>query len=155
MGTGETGSGTRARHSCSASTGAGTTASGAAGSAVTFDSTNVALAADDCVRFDVAAQQASACTWVIPRFESDPRDSDLCIGQLVPLMQHAIRASGVACHPAQTARFPANSVAVAATAAMCLAKLTTYVGCWTAGHVSNARPRILAEACGRSRWFSR
>jgi hypothetical protein len=47
----------------------------------------------------------------------------------VPLMQHAIRASAVACHPAHTLRLPPDSVRIAATAAMRLAKRTTYVGC--------------------------
>lgn len=68
----------------------------------------------------------------------EPCDSDLCIGQLVPLLQHAIRASGVACHPAQTARFPTHSVSTEASAAKRLANDINYVACGTAGVVSNA-----------------
>jgi hypothetical protein len=74
---------------------------------------------------EAAAQQLSACTWLIVRFEPVPCDSDLCIGQLVPFMQHAIRAAGVACHPAQTARFPTHSIRTATTAAKRLPNVIT------------------------------
>jgi hypothetical protein len=94
-----------------------------AGSAAASGRTNVIRAPDDCVRFDVAAQQLSACTCVMARPEPAPWDFDLCIGQLVLLMQHAIRASAVACHPAQTDRFPTHSVKAAAIAAKCLANV--------------------------------
>ena len=88
---------------------------------------------------DAAAQQLSACTWLIARFEPAPRDSDLCIGQVASSWQQVIRSSGVACHPAQTARLPAQSVSTAATAARRRESLTTDVGCWTRGPVSNRR----------------
>jgi hypothetical protein len=54
-----------------------------------------------------AAQQASACACVIMRFELDSAERSLCIGQSASA-QHAIRASGVAAQPAQTATFPAT-----------------------------------------------
>ena len=63
------------------------------------------------------AQQPSACAWVTCAVDRDPCDSDLCIGQEASSWQHAIRASGVACHPAQTATFPTHSVRTAASAA--------------------------------------
>ena len=99
------------------------------GSAVECANTNDDVATDDCVQFAAAAQQLSACAWPIVRVEPKRCDADLCIGQLVPIMQHAIRASAVACHPAHTLRLPPDSVRIAATAAMRLAKRTTYVGC--------------------------
>src|SRR5262245_31423599 len=72
------------------------------------------------------------------RFELAPCEVDLCIGQLALLMQHAIRASGVACHPAQTATLPTDRARIAAVAARRLAQLTTCLECWTAADVSNA-----------------
>jgi hypothetical protein len=123
LGTGEAGSGTRARHSWRASTGAGTTEP-MIGSVVMFDRANEAPVIDDCVRLDAAAQQLSACSWVIRRFEVVPCDGDLCIGQLVPFTQHAIRASGVACQPVQTATFPTHSVRMAAILARRLLQAT-------------------------------
>jgi len=94
-------------------------------------------ATDDCVRFDVAAQQLSACTCVMLRFALGACDPDRCIGQLVPLMQHAIRASGVACQPAQIAPFPAQSVRMAAMLARRFIKPTSFVGCGMPTAVSN------------------
>jgi len=91
------------------------------------------------VRFEAAAQQSSACTWLMTRVDPGPGDSDLCIGQLVPFMQHAIRALGVPCHPTQTATFPTHSVRIAAIAASRLATISTHVECGTAFAVSNAR----------------
>jgi len=116
-----------------------------AGSVVMFDKANEAPAADDCVRFDVAAQQLSASSCVIRRFEVVPCDVDLCIGQLVPFTQHAIRASGVACQPAQTATFPTHSVRMAAILARRLLQATLFVECGMHGGLSNARKN--ATAC--------
>jgi hypothetical protein len=88
----------------------------AAGKAAAFE-TNVECATENWVRFDVAAQQLSACAWLMARLERARSRSDLCIGQLVPLMQHAIRASAVGCQPAQTERFPKHNVETIAIAA--------------------------------------
>jgi len=55
----------------------------------------------------------------------------------VPSLQHAIRASGVACQPAHIARSPVESARIATAAARCLANLTTSLECWTAIHLSN------------------
>jgi hypothetical protein len=105
------------------------------------------------VRLDAAAQQLSACAWLITCVEPEPRDSDLCIGHLVPFVQHAIRASGVGCHPAQTDTFPTHSVRTAAIAASRLVSVSTYVGCGTTAALSNRhRPRrtvICHSASGR------
>ena len=103
---------------------------------------SVVSAADDCDSLDAAAQQLSACTCVIARFEPEPCDSDLCIGQLVAFMQHAIRASGVPCHPAQTAAFPTHSVRTESIAAKRLTSSTTHVECATASAMSMRRARI-------------
>lgn len=137
MGTGETGSGTRARHFWSASTGTATTTGAMAGNARACDNTYVGFATEDCVRVEVAAQQLSACAWLIVRFEAGSCGFDLCIGQVVPFMQHAIRASGLDCQPAQTAALPAQSVSIATRADRRLTKPTTYLECWTRSMVSN------------------
>ena len=150
LGTGDAGNGTSARHCCSASVGFGMTRSISGGSDVWCARTKLVAAADDCVRFDAEPQQLSACAWLMTRVEAERPESDLCIGQLVPLMQHAMRASGVACHPAHTARLPIESVRTAARAAMCLAKLATHVGCWTAAHVSNPVARAQALVAGKT-----
>src|SRR5262245_19151497 len=59
-------------------------------------------------------------------------------------MQHAIRASGVACHPAHTARFPAHKPKTATTAAVRRPMITLLLACGTQGVVSN-RPRTIPE----------
>jgi hypothetical protein len=84
------------------------------------------------------AQQLSACSWVTTRFESDRCDADLCIGQVVSSVQHAMRASGVAFQPAHTARFPVHSASIAASAAKRRLKISTRVGCWTGASVSSS-----------------
>ncbi len=137
MGTDEAGSGTSARHSRSAGAVTGTTVAAVAGNAVAAVKTNVECATDDCVRFDVAAQQVSACAWLMARPEPLRRDSDLCIGQLVPLLQHAIRASGVACHPAHTATLPMQSVRIDAMAARRRPRTATFLGCAQHLNLSN------------------
>jgi hypothetical protein len=53
------------------------------------------------------AQQLSACACVRTRSDPELCESPLCIGQSPPSAQQAMRASGVASHPAQTAAFPA------------------------------------------------
>jgi len=95
---------------------------GAVGSAVTIGRTFVGWVSDDRVLVDLAAQQSSACAWLMTRvaLESCALDPDLCIGHAVPFSQHAIRASGVACHPSQKARFPVHSGKTATSAAKCL-----------------------------------
>jgi len=62
LGTGDAGSGTRARHVCSAKTETARTTAAAPGAGVAFDTTSVVPATDDGVRLDAAAQQLSACT---------------------------------------------------------------------------------------------
>lgn len=52
-------------------------------------------------------------------------ESDLCIGHSTPSAQHAIRASGVATQPAQSAAFPAISVSVRNTPDNRRLKVTT------------------------------
>src|SRR5262245_61363510 len=59
------------------------------------------------------------------RLEPELGDSDLCIGQLVPFVQQAIRASGVGCHPAHTETFPTHSVSTVANVARRLARTST------------------------------
>src|SRR5262245_40181078 len=81
-------------------------------------------------------------------FEPEPCDSDLCIGHFVPFAQHSIRASGVGCHPAHTARFPTQSVRTAAIAARRLTKVTTYLRCGTFAAVSNATVRVRERILG-------
>src|SRR4051812_5878983 len=135
---GETGSGAWARHSWSAGafgittsvmtpTGARTTAPGA---------TNEVRVVADSFASD-PAQQVSACTWVTCRIDCDPWDSDRCIGHEAPSWQHAIRASGVACQPAQTATLPAQSPRTERSAARRRITPATEQACWTAGEVSN------------------
>src|SRR4051812_26648303 len=82
------------------------------------------------------AQQLSACAWVTCRVECDPCESDRCIGHEDPSWQHAIRASGAACQPAQTATFPAQSPRIASSAARRRVTPSTEQACWTAGEVS-------------------
>ncbi len=100
------------------------------------DRTNVEFVVVECVRSE-PAQQLSACAWVTVWLEPECRDSDVCIGHVASLRQHAIRASGVACQPAQTARFPPQSVRIAAIATSRRLSTTTFVGCWMRRAVSN------------------
>jgi hypothetical protein len=53
------------------------------------------------------AQQLSACACVVAWGDDSLPDSPLCIGQVPPCAQQAMRASGVAAQPAQIAAFPA------------------------------------------------
>ena len=98
--------------------------------------TNVGLVVVECVRSE-PAQQLSACAWLTMCLVPECWDSDLCIGHVASLRQHAIRASGVACQPAQTARFPTLSVSTAAIAARRRLITTTFVECWMCRAVSN------------------
>ena len=126
-----------ARRSWSAGTiGATTTGTVATTSATVPDETKVVRDVAESFRSD-AAQQVSAWAWVTWCPERRLCDSDLCIGQLVPFVQHAIRASGVACQPAQTARCPTQSVRTAIIAASRRLTVTTLLGCWTRRAVSN------------------
>jgi len=63
----------------------------------------------------------------------------------VPFVQHAIRASGVDCHPAQTDTFPTHSVRTAAIAASRLVSVSTYVECGTTAALSNHH--VLGVVC--------
>lgn len=73
-------------------------------------------------------------------------DSCACIGQLAPVVQQAIRASGVGCHPPQTAGFPTESVSTAATAATRLVNPITSVGCVTVVSLSNGRGHMTMKS---------
>src|SRR5688572_32784511 len=64
-----------------------------------------------------AAQQLSACACVRTRSDPERCESPLCIGHSTPSAQQAMRASGVAIHPAQIAAFPAIKPNVSASAA--------------------------------------
>ena len=77
------------------------------------------------------AQQLSA--WACVRTRSDPERCELplCMGHSAPSAQQAIRASGVALHPAHIAAFPATRANVSATAARRWTSLTTAIGCST------------------------
>lgn len=77
------------------------------------------------------AQQLSASACETTCFSRESEEPDLCIGQESGPEQHAMRASAVADHPAQTARFPASSARVSATAESRRHKVTTRVGCPT------------------------
>ena len=82
-----------------------------------------------------SAQQLSACAWVTL---SEPLSCEfpLCIGQAPPSEQHAIRASGLDIHPAQTAAFPAIKARASARAERRFATVITRLG-W-----STAQPRV-------------
>src|SRR5262245_30687638 len=96
---------------------AGATSTTATGtSAIRPDDATMALAAADSRRWAEVAQQLSAVAWSMS-LEEWPWASGLCIGQIVPLMQHAIRASAVACHLAHMATFPTDNVRSATIAA--------------------------------------
>ena len=83
------------------------------------------------------AQQLSA--WACVRTRSDPERCEfpLCMGHSTPSAQHAIRASGVAFHPAHIAAFPATRANVSATAAKRWTSPTTAIGCSTVQALSN------------------
>ena len=100
------------------------------------ETTNVELVFGDCVRSE-PEQQLSACACEILCLEPESCDSDLCIGHVASLRQHSIRASGVACQPAQTARFPTLNVSAAAIAANRRLRILTSVGCWMRPALSN------------------
>jgi hypothetical protein len=134
---GETRSGTSARHSCDAKATDRTVNTVTGTSEITPDAANVEPAAAESLRCAEAAQQESACAWLTIRSDECSWRSDLCIGQVAPSMQHAIRPSGVACHPAQTAAFPPERARTAAIAASCRINVTMYLECWTHRDVSN------------------
>ena len=85
-----------------------------------------------------AAQQLSASAWLTPAVESEPGTSLLCIGQAAPSTQHAMRASGVACHPAHSAQLPAVMVSTATNAIARVRTCFTILGCSSLMNVSNA-----------------
>ena len=106
----------------------------AAVNVTTADRVNVECVVAERPRSELA-QQSSACAWVTECLT--PAESDLCIGQVLSCWQHTIRASGVACQPAHTARFPTLSARTAAAAASRRLNPITVVGCWRAASVSN------------------
>jgi hypothetical protein len=88
------------------------------------------------------AQQLSASSCETTRCLCESCESDLYIGQEA-LLQHCIRASGVAAQPAHTARLPPRSAKVSATADSRCLEVTTPVGCSTPGFMSNAVPQSM------------
>lgn len=109
-------------------------------SAMMLEGTNVELVVVESVRSE-AAQQSSACAWLTACLLPECWDSDLCIGHAASSLQHAMRASGDACQPAQTARFAPQSVRTATIATSRRLSTTTFVGCWMRGAVSNRTGR--------------
>jgi hypothetical protein len=71
------------------------------------------------------AQQLSASSCVTTRLEPVLWEPPLCIGHAPPSAQHAMRASGVGIHPAQTAAFAVIKARVNATAERRWTSLTT------------------------------
>lgn len=71
------------------------------------------------------AQQLSACAWVTVCVAVEPSEGSLCMGHGWPSLQHAMRASGVAAQPSQTAAFPAATVAISINAARRRLKVST------------------------------
>jgi len=110
---------------------------------------------------EVAAQQLSACDWVIGLGVCVFADPDGGIGQASSCVQQSSRASGVS-PPAQAARFPTHNINTASSDARRLTKVSTPVGCCTDPLVSN-RPsqtlRVMPESWrfkkGASRQLSR
>ena len=84
-----------------------------------------------------AAQQLSASAWLTIAVESEPGTARLCIGQAAPSTQQAIRASGVACHPAHSAQLPAVMVSTATNAIARVRTCFTILGCSSLMNVSN------------------
>ena len=81
------------------------------------------------------AQQLSACTW-LTRPDAELCVSPLCIGH-APSEQHAIRASGVGAHPAQSAALPAGMRTAKTSANNRLLRVSTPLGCRTERQLSN------------------
>jgi len=119
-------------------------------SAITPDAANVGRAAAESCRCAAAAQQLSACDWLTIRVAECSWLSDVCIGQLVPFMQHAIRASGVACQPAQTATLPTSRGRRATTAAHRRINATTLLEWWTCAAMSNGTNECGCSCCPAS-----
>ena len=92
------------------------------------------------------AQQLSACACVRARSDAELCESPLCIGHSLSSTQQAMRASGVANHPAQVAAFPAIRPNVSDRAARRRTNLTTPLGCSTPGALSNERRHQAAAA---------
>ena len=90
-----------------------------------------------------SAQQLSACAWVTL---SEPLSCEfpLCIGQVPPSEQHAIRASGLDIHPAQTAAFPAIKARASARTERRFATVITRLG-W-----STAQPSVNRHSSAKS-----
>ena len=81
------------------------------------------------------AQQLSACAWLMARADSEPCESRLCIGHVLS-EQHAMRASGVGAHPAQTSASPAEIKTASASANNRLRRVSTSLGCRSQRQVS-------------------
>lgn len=69
----------------------------------------------------------------------EPSECPLCMGHGWPSLQQAIRASGVAAQPSQTAALPAATRAVRVSAMSRRLKVSTCLGCWTRLQVSTSR----------------
>jgi hypothetical protein len=106
--------------------------------ALEIAATNVGLDWLEFSRSD-EAQQLSACTCVMTRPEPVLSESLLCMGQSPPSEQHAMRASGLGAHPAQTAAFPPTNASVSASADSRLTSPSTPLECSTAQALSNER----------------
>ena len=114
--------------------------------ALEMAATNVGL---DWLEFlcSADAQQLSACAWLITRCDSELCESPLCIGHALSA-QHAMRASGVGAHPAQTAALPAEIRTASASANNCLLRVSTPLGCRTGPQVST---RLRFDGCSAVR----
>lgn len=102
--------------------------------ALEMAATNVGL---DWLEFlcSADAQQLSACAWLMTRPDAEPCESPLCIGHALSA-QHAMRASGVGAHPAQTAALPAEISTASPNANNRLLRVSTSLGCRTERQVS-------------------
>jgi hypothetical protein len=137
LGTGAMGIGADVRHA-SLRTRAGTLA----GTTIPAPSTAAVMAAPnaglDWLEFSRSedAQQLSACACVSVRCDPEWCESPLCMGHS-PSVQHAMRASGLGSHPAQTATFPAINARVSARTDTRWTSLSTCLGCSLGEAVSN------------------
>ena len=83
-----------------------------------------------------AAQHRSACAWLTARVEVASCDPAWCIGQ-APSEQQAIRASGDAIRPAQSATLPAERATASMNADNRLLRVSTSLGWRSTAEVSN------------------
>ena len=114
--------------------------------ALEMAATNVGL---DWLEFSCSAdaQQLSACAWLMTRGDAELCESPLCIGHALS-EQHAMRASGVGAHPAQTAALPAEIRTASASANNCLLRVSTHLACRTERQVSTRLRRTTLQSRG-------